>query len=536
MKIAQHELSIKLFISTSFLLVFQSLFAQNIIWERTYGDTYQDEVFDMDKNLVTGHYILAGYTTYAGCTYWDDAYVIELNGSTFDVNWAKCYGGGHTNSTGGTVEHFENVIPFGDGYIFVGDASSVNGDIAGLLNGDTDAWIVRVDGQGEIIWQKPFGGSWDEEGYDIVETPDGGLIFTGRVSSEDGDLAGLTLNNVVHEHDVLIAKLDSSGNTVWVKNYGSSGTDMAIDIIRAHEGGYIVSAKSNTPDGDVDFNYSYGDYDFWIFKISENGDMLWQKSYGGEGVDLPEDIYATSDNGYLIVGSTTSISGMLTQNYGHRDVWVLKIDSAGNHIWDDHFGGSSADYAFAAIEDSDGNYIVCGETHSSDIDFSNSYGVVDAWAAKYNSDGMLMWRNTYGSSGYDSFKDVMLYSGKTETLLFAGWAREADYDVSSVFGDGDFWLVNIDNGDGESSVQEKSELECSIYPNPFSEQTAIRLSHPIQNGTLQLHDALGRLVKTDVVHGQQFLLESDNLPEGVYFLSVFEQYQKLGTKSVVISR
>jgi len=214
--------------------------------------------------------------------------------------------------SGTSNDYFNSVIGTPDsGFIAVGKTNSVelkNGQFAN----DFDAWIVKTDKDGKTVWGKIFGGSGDDELTAITETSDGGFIVAGRTSSIDGDIT-----NYHGNYDMWVAKFDKSGNRKWSKNFGGTGIEFCGTIIKATGGGFIVAGRTNSNNGDITSNH--GDYDAWLIKIDETGNLVWQKTYGGTYYDAAYAVTKTNDRGYILAGEVQSNNGDVSGNHGASD-------------------------------------------------------------------------------------------------------------------------------------------------------------------------------------------------------------------------
>ncbi|MDR2353872.1 MAG: hypothetical protein LBF22_12115 [Deltaproteobacteria bacterium] len=233
-----------------------------------------------------------------------------------NIEWQKSFGG-----SGSDEVRSIQITPDG-GYIIAGLSLSNDSDVTGN-HGKNDSWIVKLDFQGTIQWQKSLGGSDDDETRSIQITSDGGYIIAGESSSNDGDLTG----NHGH-YDAWIVKLDSQGTIQWQKSLGGSYEDAASSIQITSDGGYIIAGTSTSKDGDVTVNH--GEFDAWIVKLDSQGTIQWQKSLGGSEWDVSSSIQITSDGGYIIAGYSRSNDGDVTVNHGERDFWIVKLQGQVN--------------------------------------------------------------------------------------------------------------------------------------------------------------------------------------------------------------
>jgi hypothetical protein len=242
-------------------------------------------------------------------------------------------------------------------------------------HGKSDAWIVKLDSQGTIQWQRSLGGSNQDAAYSIQITSDGGYIIAGSSYSHDGDVTG---NH--GKSDAWIVKLDSQGAIQWQKSLGGGNLDEAISIQITSDGGYIIASSSKSNNGDVTGNH--GDDDYWIIKLDSQGTLQWQKSLGGSEWDKAYSIQITSDGGYIIAGFSYSHDGDVKGNHGKYDYWIVKLDSQGTIQWQKSLGGSVEDAARSIQQTSDGGYIIAGISWSNDGDVKGNQGKYDFWIVK----------------------------------------------------------------------------------------------------------------------------------------------------------
>ena len=158
--------------------------------------------------------------------------------------------------------------------------------------------------------------------------------------------------------------------------------DEAYAVDQTSDGGYIIGGWTGSADGNVtDYN---GNGDFWIVKLNSSGSMVWQKAYGGTSVEKAYAIQQTSDDKYIVAGYASSSDGFVTGNHGSDDFWLVKLDGSGDLIWQKTLGGSGLDQAKSIEQTNNGGYIIAGVTSSDDGDvIGNTDEVnVDYWVVK----------------------------------------------------------------------------------------------------------------------------------------------------------
>lgn len=285
-----------------------------------------------------------------------------------------------------------------------------------------------------LAWEQNYGGTnWDYLS-DMAQTQDGGYILLGYSTSDDQDVPGN-----YGDLDIWVMKIEKNGGIEWNQNYGGSAQDFAYSIIQTSDNGYIIAGNSASDDHDVSGNN--GGNDYWIIKLNQAGELVWEENYGGSGDDTANEIIQTSDGGYIVAGETQSDDQDVSENNGVGDFWVIKLNNNGELQWEENYGGTERENALSIMRTPDGGYITVGWSRSGDGDVSANYGGDDSWVVKLDSSGTLDWERNYGGSMDDIFTDVQL-TGEGD-YLFGGSSSSSDQDVSSNFGNSDYWLVHV---------------------------------------------------------------------------------------------
>jgi hypothetical protein len=308
-----------------------------------------------------------------------------------DINriWSKLFGGSNH-------DYFDEVIQTPDGgFISVGSSSSVNGDIGAHI-GEHDIWVVKVDADGNKLWEKSYGGLYWESGPTITETTDGNYVIAANTRSTTGDFSGNK-----GENDLYVFKIDASGTLLWQKLFGGSNAEGTPNfdgkfITSSPDGGCVIAATTGSNDGDVIGNHGY--QDIWVIKLNQNGTLVWKTALGGSSEEVANAITSAADGGYVIAGYTTSSDGDISNNQhpSTYEAWVIKINADGQKVWQSTFGGSDQDYAVSITTTPNNGYIIAGYTNSKNDDASGNLGRSDAWVLKLDGSGNKLWHKTYG--------------------------------------------------------------------------------------------------------------------------------------------
>ena len=356
----------------------------SIIWAKTYGSNASDVgygiVEDADGNFIVAGEVGAASGNVTNHYGGDDVWIFKID-AIGNLIWEQNYGG----SAGDQIIGIEATS---DGnYLLCSKSSSNNFDLTSNY-GSSDYWIVKLDPNGAILWQKSYGGSSVETTQKTKEVKDGYLVL-GQTTSSDIDISTNNGNS-----DIWLIKLDFSGNLVWERNYGGSGNEFGTDLVATDDGGFLIVGQSWSADFDVSNNF--GSSDLWVLKIDATGVLQWEKNYGGSNLEVAEKVIKSGDGGYIIVGDSDSNDGDLDPSNNGRKIWVVKIDATGNLIWSKLLGGSSTDYGNEILFTNDGGLLVGGRTFSVNGDVSNNYGASDIWLAKLNAPPPISITKTIG--------------------------------------------------------------------------------------------------------------------------------------------
>lgn len=202
------------------------------------------------------------------------------------------------------------------------------------------AYVLRIDAEGGRIWERSYGGDQTERAKGIVAASDGsGYVIAGQTSSFGSGL------------EIFVFKIDGAGTLVWEKTYGG---DEAFGIVESGDGGYVVAGTIHS---DLSGKYSTNVY---LLKIDGDGDKVWEGIFGGNKTDRAKSVIRTRDKGFVVVGDSYSFGGSRT------DLYVLKVDREGNLVWERNYGGDGSDHAYCVAESHDGGLVVAGSSGSFD--------------------------------------------------------------------------------------------------------------------------------------------------------------------------
>jgi len=317
----------------------------------------------------------------------------DLYAQAPDTLWTKTYGG-INDDIGLSVEQTSD-----EGFIITGWTYSFGA-------GGSDAFLIKTDAEGDILWYKTYGGPADDNGFSVQQTSDNGYI-----------IAGGTYSFGAGDKDVYLIKTDSLGEVIWVKTYGGGLADWATSVQQTADGGYIICGTTGS--------FGAGQLDVYVIKIDSLGDTIWTKAYGGMNADGGNYIRQTSDGGYIIVGSTGSYGA------GLYDVYLIKTDSSGDTVWTKTYGGVENDGGYCVLQTADRGYIIAAGT------YSFGAGREDLWLLKTDTLGDTLWTRLYG--GTEGERGYSVCQTSDGGYIIAG------YTCSFGSGNFDFYLIRTDS-------------------------------------------------------------------------------------------
>ncbi|MFZ4708112.1 MAG: T9SS type A sorting domain-containing protein, partial [Bacteroidales bacterium] len=338
-----------------------------------------------------------------------------------------------------------DIIPYSGGYLVAGGTASEDGDIT-FSHGSSEFWIIKINSVGSLLWEKTFGGSSGEFCTRILDDLDNSFYLIGSSVSSDGDIS---YDPYPGSNDIWVVKIDSAGNILWDKIIGGGMIDAIESASVTNDGGIAIFGWTGSQNGDVSINY--GMYDMWLVKLNSDGDIVWDKSYGTDDFDWGIDIIQTRDGGFLIGGaSTIGDGGNLTcEPYNlNAEAILLKLDSLGNIEWQNCYGGSGHDGIYSLMELEDGYLISAyGESEDGDLVGSGWHGGADIWVIKIDFFGNIIWQKCYGGSNYESALNIFSDSNNGFVLIGATESQNGDITNNHSISeyDNDIWYLKIDS-------------------------------------------------------------------------------------------
>lgn len=360
------------------------------------------------------------------------------------ATWNRIYGGI------GLEEAYSMRQTTDGDFIFLGQTYSIG-------TGGADFWLVKTDPDGIVLWEKSYGGELNDIGRAVRQTRDGGFILVGTTSSKGGGGS-----------DIWLIKVSTSGAVIWDRTYGGRGDERGFSVEQTTGGGFIIVGSTRSKgkglldawlvkvssDGALEWDVTFGGRaedvghsvqqtidggyaflgytrskgagraDFWLVRTNRSGELLWEKTYGGMSDDFGYSLQTLTDNGFILLGDSES------EGAGGMDYRLIRVNSTGTAQWDRAYGGTTDDWSYSVQQTKDGGFILCGHT------WSQGAGRADAWLVKTNASGVMQWQQTVGTATLDYGR--VARQTQQGDYVFVGYTTSYDAQGAS-----DGWLVRL---------------------------------------------------------------------------------------------
>jgi len=354
------------------------------------------------------------------------------------IVWQRAMGGNMDDAAYCIIKSLDNEIAIiGSTRSNVQSPDIPNQHATGLNS--PDFWFLKLANDGSVLYSHCYGGGYDEDGYSITQTRNGKFLLFGDANSNDQDVQGLHgAGTQVGIRDFWLVQLDTMYNIEWQHCYGTTEEDNGLSIKPTRDDGFVLLGMIAGFDGDVT-NF-HGSFDLWAVKVDSVGNIQWQTALGGYMFDEPRSLMVTQDGGSLISGIRSTIGGNITCTDAQKEIWLVKLDSLGNIVWDRCYGGSGSEQIQSFLPTLNNGFYAAGLTSSVDGDVSFSHGMTDAWIFKAYSAGNIIWEKTFGGSDWDGFSSMTFAADNS--IVLSGGSRSPEFNFQG--GSSDVYVVKID--------------------------------------------------------------------------------------------
>jgi hypothetical protein len=513
-------------------------------WDKRFGGNNDDSFYSIIQTSDNGYLLcgasnseISGDKTEYNCDTASSAdningWIIKTD-SLGNKLWDKRFGG----SNGENIMQMQQT--FDGGYILGGSTTSDSGcDISEPTREGADYWMIKIDPFGNKEWDRRFGGSGDDNFSAIQQTKDSGYILAGESNSPiSGDKTQDDWDPTYSTYDYWVVKTDKYGIKQWDKRFGGTDEELMdpFPLLQTNDGGYILGgfSKSGISGDKTQANWAVGWDNFWVVRIDSVGNKVWDHVYGGTVEDdLEGNILATPDGGFLLGGfSKSGASGDKTDSlaWGY---WIVKIDSAGNKLWDKAYGspGAGESILYSLYLTSDGGYLLTGNStqNAGGNKSENNLGYVQIWMVKTDSAGNQQWDKTIFTDnmvtnvyGIQTNEGCYVAGCATKSGI-GGYKTQPNWDVTN--STDDYWILKFCNG--PTGIDEITpQLQFNVYPNPFTSELDITLAQQnLKQADFSICNILGQTVytqhETNLSPTYTKMLDLSYLPNGVYLVEV----------------
>ncbi len=305
-------------------------------------------------------------------------------------------------------------------------------------------------------WDRRFGGMENDALSYLLKDEHGNVYTIGNsYSGKDGDKSEPNRDPVFKTLDAYVVKIDAQGNKLWDKRYGGINHDwFSAGVITPDKHLVFAGITYSGVDGDVS-QPSRGANDYWLLKADTNGNKIWDKRFGGTSNDLLRVLIQTTDKGFLLGGSSYSSIGFEktepnrgSSPYDGQDYWIVKTDSAGNKQWDRTFGGTKNDFLRALLQTRDGGYLLGGHSTSrsgadktqDNWDTIQNPTTTDVWLVRIDSAGNKLWDRSLGTTLSDEISSITETKSGDILLMCGAFLDDGDKNTGS----NGIWFVKLE--------------------------------------------------------------------------------------------
>ena len=373
--------------------------------------------------------------------------------------------------------------------------------------GSLDIFIANYDASGNYVWAKKIGGTSNDSGYSLTLDGSGNVFLTGYFASTvDFDPSSTTVNlTTAGQGDIFIAKYSSSGDYVWAKKIGGTGTDYGLNLVLDNSGnvfvtGYFASTVDFDPSSTTVNLTSAGSNDIFIAKYNSSGDYLWASKIGGTGSDYGYSLAWDGSGNVVLTGifqgtvdfDPSANTSTLT-SAGGNDIFIAKYSSSGTYVWAKGMGGTGTDQGTSLVLDGSGNVFVTGFfNETADFDPSantstlTSAGGNDFYIAKYNSTGDYVWAKGIGGTGSE-YGNSLVLDGSSKLLVAGSIAGTVDFDPSSTATANLEGAASISNGFIASYTTAEGSYNSALLLGRYAAATDCSFKSIVKDGSGNLY-------------------------------------------------
>ncbi|WP_223560407.1 T9SS type A sorting domain-containing protein [Chryseobacterium lathyri] len=513
----------KLYISAFTMCTILGLSAQEILWQKDIKSSTQDFLSQVtttidQQYLITGSSIQSNPSIGSGTSN-------QKQNNGYDFHAIKLNQQGQEVwekfFAGNNHDYLSATVATQDGgFLISGTSYSGKGlDKKEDSKGGSDIWLIRLNEFGDELWQKTLGSASDEEARSVIQTIDLGFFVAGNVQNSAKGYGS---------KDVLIVKLDKDGKGLSQSVLGGKGLDEVEKMIPTKDGGALLGIYSRSTIGGSKKTENFGEGDYWVIKLDKTGKTEWEKSFGGKADDHLRTLALTS-SGYLIGGESRSErSENKTAGIEEgTDLWLISLNERGEDIWQKSYNFGNRDILMGAsvlhsADDKSSKGILLGG-------YTQAEGKIETddetfWMLYLSADGNEQWRkHVKGESRKreERLSDIKL--NRDGSIILAGTSAEE-------LGKENWKIVKL--GDKQlDQLIEKQDIK--IYPNPVSDYAYVEIGFDFKEADIMLYDMGGRQLQSLKTKNKVTKINTQNLIQGAYLVTIKTDTNKTANAKII---
>ena len=527
-----------LFSSLGFHLQAQTLYPFS---NKNLGGTQSDVPVGFEQLPDSGYIILASSSSNMGFDksqnnrdpfgMSSDFWLIRLdkNGNKL---WDKTIGGSSSDRPAALL-----VLP--DGYVLSGTSTSgISGEKTDSVRGGDDFWIVKTDLLGNVLWDRTVGGLSNDELTCMAYTSDHYLVLGGWTLSAIG---ADKISAPFGDFDFWWVKLDTLGNFILEKTLGGLLGDNCFGMTPTTDKGVIMAGYSNSPISFTKSQPSQGLYDFWVLKVDSIGRKIWDKTIGGQGDDYAFSVCSMPglNNGYIVGGfSFSGIGGNKSEaNRGQDDFWAVRISALGNIVWDKTVGGDLED-ELARVMISRQNEILLSGTSYSSLSGDKTelnLGAEQTWMVVCDTSGNKIMDKTFFTTGHDEYGQVISDVQGCYTSINYTISDTGGYRTFNNNGGGDIWISKVcPFSVGVEEMESSKNYLTANYNTTTGMLEVVAIGPNSTNSIFQIFNVNGQLIEEEktisIKSPFKINFNVEGLSSGVYLLKWITKNDFLSVK------
>ncbi|KFF23718.1 secretion protein [Chryseobacterium vrystaatense] len=494
--------------------------AQEILWQQDIKSSSQDFLSQV-TTTIDQQYLITGSTIQADKL--QNSQTKQNNG--YDFHLVKLNQQGEKiwekYFSGKNHDYLSATVATQEGgFLLAGTSYSEKGiDKKDDSKGGSDIWLIRINEFGDELWQQTIGSRYDEQARSVIQTADLGFF-----------VAGNTLNNAkgYGSKDVLIIRLDKNGKEVSQVIIGGKGLDEIEKIIPTKDGGALLGVYSRSSVGGLKKTENYGEGDYWIIKLNKEGRIEWEKNFGGSGDDHLRTLALTT-TGFLVGGESRSErSGNKSVGIEEgTDIWLLSLNEKGEEIWQKSYNFKNRDVlmGMSVVHSSDDKIskgiLLGGYTQREDKPESDDETF---WILYLDESGKEEWRkHIKGESGKREERLADLKLNRDGSIILAGTSAEE-------LGRENWKIIKL----GDKQIDQLIEkLDIKIYPNPVSDYCYVEIGLDFKEADIKLYDMGGRQLKSLKTQNKVTKINTQSLIQGAYLVVIYTDAGKTANAKLI---